>query len=185
MNARAEPLSPDALEDRADGLRRQISATFGRLRFNLAPRNLVNEIAGRTGVSDASPREVFASVAKRHPTTTILVMLGVGVWALSAMRSRGKIGTGTIGNTIGALGQSGRTAFQRRAAAKREEFMHVAATHISAGTERLLDAAETAIGQQISRLPVTNAGASVIESAVQMLLFAALEAMVTKSRKVI
>jgi hypothetical protein len=185
MNAGVEPLSPEALEDSADRLRRQIGTTLGHLRCNLAPRNLVNEIAGRTGVADLSPQEVFVSVTKRHPTTTILVILSVGVWALSAMRLRGKIGTGTIDSSIAALGQSGQNAFQRRAAAKRQEFIQAAETHISTGAERLLDSVEAAIGRQVSQLPVANVGGSMVESAVQMLLFAALEAMVTKARKAI
>jgi hypothetical protein len=184
MNAAVEPISAEALEDSADRLRRQIGTTLGRLRFNLAPRNLVSEITERTGLADVSPKEVFVSVTKRHPTTAILVMLGVGVWALSAMRSRGKLDTGTIGGSIGTLAQSGRTAFQRRASVKREEFMRAAQAHISTGAERLLDAVETGISGKVSRLPIANAAGSVIESAVQMLLFAALEAMVTRARKV-
>jgi hypothetical protein len=183
MNSMSHPLSAEALEESADRLRLQIRTTVDDLRFNLAPRNLVSEIAGRTGVNDVTPREVFDSVAKRHPTTTVLVAAGVGIWAFFAMRSRGKIGTGTIGNTIGALGQSARTAFQRRAASKRDEFLRVADTHISAGAERLLDAVETAIGQQISQHSVTNSGVSVIEPAVRMLVFAVLEAIVTKVKK--
>ena len=177
MNVRERPQSPDELEDTADRLRRQIRATLGQLRVNVAPRNLAHEIVGRAGFSDASPRDVFDAVAKRHPLTSILLMLGMGAFAFSALRSRGK-----IGNTIGALGQPVRTAFQRRAAAKREEFVRAADTQISAGAERFMNAAEAAIGQRVSQLSLSNAGGSVIESAVQMLFFAALEAMIMKVR---
>jgi hypothetical protein len=89
MNARVNPsnLSPDELQQDADRMRRQIGSTVERLRTRLTPRNIVSEIAEGAGMQDVTPRSVVDFAARRHPISTVLVGLGLGVLAFSVLKS--------------------------------------------------------------------------------------------------
>jgi hypothetical protein len=114
LDARVFPnrTSPDKLELDADRVRGQIGATLERLRTKLTPRNIVGEMAEDVGVSDLTPRAFFDFAARRHPVPTVLVGLGLGVLAFSALRSNEKSGSGALHESFAALAQSARKHHQ-------------------------------------------------------------------------
>ena len=135
MDARvASP--PDELERQADRVRSQIGATLDQLRTKLTPRNIIGEIAEGSGLRDLTPRSFVDFAARRHPVSTVLVGVGLGVLAFSVLRSSEKSGRGVLRETLGALAQSARNSFQTHAAAKREDFVRAAEAQLSAGAEQ-------------------------------------------------
>ena len=119
-------LSPDELEQDADRVRRQIGSTLGRLRERLTPRNIISEIAEGSGVRDVTPRSVVDFAARRHPVSTVLVGLGLGVLAFSVLRSSEKAGPGALHQTFSSLAQSARDTFKAHAEAKRQDYLVLA-----------------------------------------------------------
>jgi len=156
-------------------LRGEIGVTLDQLRTKLTPRNIVGEIAESNGVADLTPRSVFDFAARRHPVSTVLVGLGLGILAFSALRSSEKNGPGALRETLAALTQSARNSFKTHAAAKREDFVRAAEVQLSAGAEHLSGAVERGVGELVSRLPAPSEAKPLIESAMQVLLIAALE----------
>ena len=182
MDARVTGTSADELERSADRLRGDIGATLERLRTKLTPRNVLAEIAEGAGVSDLNPRSFFDFAARRHPIPTVLVTLGLGALAVSALRSRGS-GPGALQATFSALTQSARDSFNTHAAAKREDFVRAAEAQLSAGAGLLSDAVEKGVGELISRVPAPPEAKPLLESALQVLLIAGLETIFSKVRK--
>jgi hypothetical protein len=164
-------------------VRGDIGATLEQLRTKLTPRNIVGEIAESAGVADLTPRSVFDFAAQRHPVSTVLVGLGLGMLALSALRSGDKNGPGALQETLSALTQSARKSFKSHAAAKREDFVRAAEVQLSAGAEHLGDAVDRGVGELVSRLPAPSEAKPLIESALQVLLIAALEKIFARSWK--
>ena len=186
MDARmASPpeMSPDELEREADRVRSQIGVTVSRLRTKLTPRNIAGEIAERGGLRDLTPRSFVEFAARRRPVSTVLVGLGLGALAFFALRSSEKSGPGALRETLGALTQSARNSFQTHAAAKREEFVRVAEAQLSASAEHLSDAVDKGVGELVSRVPAPPEARPLIESALQVLLIAALETILAKAKK--
>lgn len=186
MDARvASPpeMSPDECERQADRVRSQIGATLNQLRTKLTPRNIVDEIAEGSGLRDLTPRSFVDFAARRHPVSTVLVGLGLGVLAFSVLRSSEKSGAGGLRETLGALTQSVRNTFQTHAAAKREDFVRAAEAQLSAGADHVRNAVEKGVGELVSRVPAPPEARPLIESALQVLLIAALETILAKAKK--
>ena len=173
--------SPDELEARADHVRGKLGATIDSLRQRLTPRNLVDEITDRSGVRQFAPSSMFDFAARRHPVTTVLVGLGAALLAFSAVKAGGKAGSGSIRETLDELSQSARQAFKDRAEAKRRDFVQTAQAHLSTGVDQLGDAVERGIGDFVSRMPAPAETKPLIESAVQILLVAAIETLLRKT----
>jgi hypothetical protein len=184
MNARVNPsnLSPDELQQDADRMRRQIGSTVERLRTRLTPRNIVSEIAEGAGMQDVTPRSVVDFAARRHPISTVLVGLGLGVLAFSVLKSSEKGGPGALHQTFSSLAQSARNSFNAHAAAKREDFVRAAEAHLTAGAGQLSGAVEKKLGDVVSLVPAPVEARPLIESALQLLLVSAMEAIFAKAR---
>jgi hypothetical protein len=174
---------PDELERQADRVRGQIGATLDQLRTKLTPRNIVGEIAEGGGLLNLTPRSFVDFAARRHPVSTVLVGVGLGVLAFSVLRSSEKSGRGVLRETLGALAQSARNSFQTHAAAKREDFVRAAEAQLSAGAEQVRDAVEKGVGELVSRSPAPPEARPLVESALQLLLIAALETILAKAKK--
>jgi hypothetical protein len=176
-------LSPDELQQDADRARRQIGSTLERLRIKLTPRNIISEIAEGTGVQDLTPRSVVDFAARRHPVSTVLVGLGLGVLAFSVLRSSEKAGPGALHQTFSSLAQSARDTFKAHAAAKREDFVRAAEAHLTTGVGHLTGAVEKGLEDLVSLVPAPAEARPLIESALQVLLISALETIFAKARK--
>jgi len=176
-------MSPDELEVQANRVRDQMGATVEQLRAKLTPRNIVGEISERSGVRDLTPSSLFDFAARRHPVSTVLVGLGLGVLAFAAARSSKKAGPGVLRETLGALTHSAGNTFKARAAAKREDFVRAAEAQMSAGAEHLSSAVDKGLGELLSRVPAPPEAKPLIASAVQVLLLAALETIFARARK--
>src|SRR5271170_3383536 len=176
-------MSSDELERQADRVRSQIGATVGRLRTKLTPRNIIGEIAEGSGLRDLTPRSFVDFAARRHPVSTVLVGLGLGVLAFSVLRSSEKSGPGTLRETLGTLTESARNSFQTHAAAKREDFVRAVEAQLSASAEHLSDAVDKGVAELVSRVPAPPEARPLIESALQVLLIAALETILAKAKK--
>jgi len=185
MNARVIPsdLTPDELQQDADRVRRQIGSTLERLRTKLTPRNIVNEIAEGSGVGDVTPRSVVDFAARRHPVSTVLVGLGLGVLAFSVLRSSEKAGPGALHQTFSSLAQSARDTFKAHAEAKRQDFVRAAEAHLTTGAGHLTGAVEKGLEDLVSLVPAPVEARPLIESALQLLLISGLEAIFAKARK--
>jgi hypothetical protein len=176
--------SPDELERQANRVRSEIGATVDQLRMRLTPRNIAAEIAEGSGLRDLTPRSFVDFAARRHPVSTVLAGLGLGVLAFTVLRSSEKSGPGgALRDTLGALTQSARNSFQSHAAAKREDFIRAAEAQLSAGAEHVSDAIEKGVGELVSRVPAPSEARPLIGSALQVLLIAALEAILAKAKK--
>ena len=173
-------------EEDADRAGARLGRTIVRLKSNLAPSNLADQIARGSGFRDASAASAVDFATKRYPIPTLLVALGVGVWAYSKARSRssrwGAGDTSSVRATVDTLTRSATNVFRQRAGAKREEFVVAASSHIAAGASQLSDTIENRVDDLIHNIPASPAMRRVIESAVQMALLSALEALAPKPR---
>jgi len=175
--------SPAELEAQANRVRGQVGDTLDALRSRLTPRNLIDEMADRSGVREITPSSMFDFAVGRHPMITAAAGVGVGLCAFLAFRSSSASGPGIIRQTIGDLSQSTKKSLKSRVEAKRGEFMRAAETHLSAGVEQLSDAVEKGVGELVSRSPAPNEAKPLIESAIQIILIAAFESLLNRRRK--
>ena len=173
-------------EEDADRARVRLGGTIVRLKSNLAPSNLADQIARGSGFRDASAASAIDFATKRYPIPTLLIALGVSVWAYSTARSRssrwGAGNASSMRDTVDTLTRSATNVFRQRAGAKREEFVVAESSHIAAGASQLSDTIENGVDDLIHKIPASPAMRRVIESAVQMALLSALEALAPKSR---
>jgi hypothetical protein len=178
-------LSPDEYEEDANRTRAELSSTWAQLRTNLVPSNLVDEVAHGSGVRGITPAAAFDFGARRHPVPTALIGLGIGLLAFSFARSRpgdGRGAQGSLRNTAGALARSATDVFRDRAEAKRRALVSVASANIKVGATQLSNAIEDGVDDLIGKIPATPAARPLIESAIQMVLLVALEALLPKPR---
>jgi Protein of unknown function (DUF3618) len=185
LNARVIPsdLSPDELQQDADRVRRQIGSTLERLRTKLTPRNIISEITEGSGMGDVTPRSVVDFAARRHPVSTVLVGLGLGVLAFSVLKSSEKGGPGALQQTFSSLAQSARDTFKAHAETKRQDFVRAAEAHLTTGAGHLTGAVEKGLEDLVSLVPAPVEARPLIESALQLLLISGLEAIFAKARK--
>ena len=178
-------LSPDEYEEDANRIRARLSSTWGQLRTNVVPSNLVDEIAQASGLREMTPAAAFDFGARRHPVPTALIGFGLGLLAFSFARSRpgnGNEAQGSLRNTAGALARSATDVFRDRAEAKRQALVSVASSHIKVGATLLSNAIENGVDDFIGKIPATPAARPLIESAIQMALLVALESLLPKPR---
>lgn len=173
-------------EEDANRIMARLRATIAQLRTNLAPSGLVDELAQNSGLRDVSPAMAFDFAARRHPIPTALIGLGIGLWVYSLARSKsshgGDISTrGSIRSTAGSLARSATNVFRDRAEAKRQAFVSLASSQIKAGATQLSDAIEESVDNVIKELPAARAARPLIASAIQMALFAAVDALLPKT----
>jgi hypothetical protein len=181
---REPALSPDEYEEDANRIRARLGATLAQLRTNLVPSNLIDEVARESGVREMSLAGAFDFSVRRHPLPTALIGLGIGLWAIALSRSSdAHKGKSSLRETVRSIARSATGVFRERAEAKRLAFASVASSHIQAGATQLSDAVEKSVHDLIGGTPGTPATRPLIESAVQMALFAALEGLLSRSRK--
>jgi len=177
--------SPDDYEEDADRVRAQLSSTWAQLRTNLVPSNLVDEIAQQSGLREVTPATLFDYGARRHPVPTMLFGLGIGLLAFSLARSRSRNGHDaqrSVRDAAGALARSASDVFRDRAEAKRRALVSMASSHIQAGATQLSNAIENGVDDLIGNIPAAPAARPLIESAIQMALFMAVEALLPQGR---
>jgi len=179
----AEVLSPDQLETRADSVRSQIGLTLDGLRSKLTPRNFVDELTERSGVRELDSSAVFDFALRRHPLVTAAAGVGIGLCALFALRSTTGTGPSVIRRTIDDLSLSAKQNLKDRVEAKRSEFMRAAESQLSAGAEHLSEAVEKGVGELVSRSPAPSQAKPLIEAAVQIILIAAFESLLNRTRR--
>jgi hypothetical protein len=180
-------LSPSECEEDANRVRARLGSTIAQLRTNLAPANLVDELARGSGLRDVSPGSALDFAARRHPIPTALIGLGIGLWAYSLARSKSTHGGEAparrpLRSTGESLARSATNVFRDRAEAKRQQFVAVASSHVKAGATQLSDVIEKSIDDLIGKIPATPATRPLIESAIQMALLAMFEALLPKLR---
>ena len=179
-------LSPDQYERDANRIRARLSSTWAQLGANLAPSNLATEIARASGVHEITPAGVFDFGARRRPVPTAVIGLGLGLLAFSLARTKSSNGHeahGSLRKTAEALGRSATDVFRDRAEAKRQALISVASSQIRAGATQLSDAIEKGVDDVIGEIPATPGVRPFIQSAIQMALLAALEALLPNRDK--
>ena len=83
-------------------------------------------------------------------------------------------------STAGALARSATDVFRDRAEAKRQALVGAASSQIKVGATQLSNAIENGVDDLIGRIPATPAARPLIESAIQMALLMAFEALLPK-----
>jgi hypothetical protein len=177
--------TPAEYEEDANRIRTRLGATISQLRVNLHPANLIDEAARGSGFRDATPAGVFDYGVRRHPIPTALVGLGVGLFAFSLLRSRSAGGAGAKGfvsDAAGSLARSATNVFRERADSRRRAFVGAANAHIKAGASQLSDMIENSVDAFIGKIPATPAARPLVESAIQVALLAAVEALLPKAK---
>jgi len=179
----AEGLTPDELEARADSVRDQVAETLAALRLKLAPRSLIDEMAERSGVRDLDAGSIVDFAVRKHPVASGLAGLCVGLWAWRAFRASPETGPGLIRQTMGDLSQSAKQALKNKAQVQRTAFVRAAEAQLSAGAQHLSDAVETGVRDLVARTPAPPEAKPLIESAAQIILIAAFEALFDRVRR--
>jgi hypothetical protein len=178
-------LTPAEYEEDANRIRSRLAATISQLRTNLTPSNLMDEAARGSGLRDATPAGVIDYGARRHPVPTALVGLGIGLVAFSLVRSSfagGNSAKGFVRQTAGSLARSAGNVFHERAESRRRAFVGAANLHVKAGASQLSDMIEKSVDDFIGKAPATLALRPLVESAIQMALLAAVEALLPKAK---
>lgn len=177
--------SAGELEEDVDRARLRVGATIVQLRSNLSPRNLAEEIARESGIQGISATDVVEYCVKRHPIPTLLIGVGAGILAFSLARSHRKA-TNSDGEALrdaaASLARSATDVFRDRAQRKRQEFMGAAKPHIEAGASHISDIIGKGVDNLVGQIPANAEMRPVIQSAIQTLLFTALNAILPRPR---
>jgi hypothetical protein len=197
----SEELSILELEDAANRVRARLGVTLDRLRHNLTPAHLLDEWADSSGLKEMTPEKIFTFAARRHPVPTMLIGASLGFLAYSAA-SRTKTNSREldltpnatdggdrdhpprkIGDMIGALADSATEVFRERVDAKREELVNAAKSHVTVGAKHLSDVVESKLDDLLTQIPGPWAARPIVAATAQLLLVAALQAVLRKSPK--
>jgi hypothetical protein len=178
--------SAQAHELEANRLRARLAATTDQLRTNLRPAHLADEVAKGIGLNDVSAASVVDAVTKKYPMGAALIGIAVSAWAFSKFRKSGANGgasgvMASLRETSNSLGRSATDAFRARAESKRQEFVGVAKSHIEAGVSNLADTIEKKLEGAIDIVPSGSSARPLVESAMKVLLAAALEGLIAKA----
>jgi hypothetical protein len=179
------PISSD-YESEANRVRKEIDETVKELRLRLTPSGLASEAAAGVGLTDASWAGAFEFATERHPIPTAIAGLGIALWALMAIRNRSRRGgvaslASPFRESSESLVDSASRVFRERAALKRRELVRAARARIAAGAERLSDEVERKLDDVVDQVPGGSEVRTLIASAIQIALTAALEGLLRKN----
>jgi hypothetical protein len=168
-------------EDEANRLRARINATMRQLRSNLEPANIVEELKQSSGLDGVTPATALNFAMRRYPVPTLLVGLGIGVWAYSMIRPH-SLREGTLPAAARSLADGVTNAFRDRVDAKRKAAIAVARSQLMKGATHVADAIERRVDGFVGELPATPVARPLVEAAVRLLLLGAFDAMLPRSK---
>ena len=176
-------------EAEANRLRAQIGATIDELNGRLTPSNMASEAASRMGIVDMSWSGAFGYASKRYPVPTAVVGLGIGLWALTALRNRPRRESAAplaapMRESAESIVDSATRVLRERAEAKRRQFVDVAQAHVATGAATLSDEIEKKLETVIDRVPGGSSIRPLIESSIQVALAAALEGLMRRPSRI-
>ena len=187
MNDTSESLSADQLEAEADRARERLNATVDELLLNLRPKSLASEWMQGSGVSERTAGETIELAYRRHPVAITLFGLGLGFLAVvgtrRAVASRAGAGasvTQSIGQSFAELGDTVTDIVRERARQNSERLLKIAEREVAATTERMADAVEHSLEGWLAKIPAPAAAQPLVTSGAQLLLAAALQAILRK-----
>jgi hypothetical protein len=178
---------PEALEEEANRRRARLAATAARLRDNLQPTKLVDEFSRGSGLQDMTPAKAFDFAARRHPFLLVAAGLGAGLLAAFALRA-GKSNRdepredASVRGHLNAIAGSAADVLRQRLNAKRDALLDRAKVQVAEGASQLSDVIEKGVDDLMSEIPAPELVRPVVESAIQMLMLAALDMMVSKRK---
>jgi hypothetical protein len=186
------------LEADANRLRAQLAVTVDQLRHQLTPAHLLDEWAESSGLKGTTPNEIFDFAARRHPVPTVLVGAGLGILAYAIARRR-NIQNRQLDLTpnrprddreprrrdsttdiVGSLTETAAKAFRERAEAQQEAVIDAAKTRVASAAGQLSGTMERKLDDIFAHTSVPADARPILVTAVQLLLVAALEAVLPK-----
>ncbi|SEE40795.1 hypothetical protein SAMN05444161_5669 [Rhizobiales bacterium GAS191] len=193
-----QALSASQLADDANRVRERLGVTIDELRRNLTASRLLDEWTQSSGLKDMTAEKVLDIAARRHPIPTVLIGAGLGFLAYSAVRrtkaynrdidltpnpsgeDREPRPPGRIASMVSSLAESATKVFRDRARAKSEEVMNHAKAQVTSGAQQLSGAMERTLDDWLTKIPGPPAARPILVSAAQLLLVAALQALLPK-----
>ncbi|MBV8961890.1 MAG: DUF3618 domain-containing protein [Hyphomicrobiales bacterium] len=182
-----ETMSPDQLEAEADRARQRLNATVDELLQNLRPKSLASEWAQNTGLNRLTAGDTIEFAYRRHPVALTLAGLGIGLLAYASTRRRASPSpqnrqsfTQSIGESFAELGDTITNIIRERARQNSERLLRIAEKEVAATTERVTDAVEQSLEGWMAKIPGPPAAQPLLTSSAQLLLAAALQAILRK-----
>jgi hypothetical protein len=157
--------------------RADLAATIDKLRMNLKPANLIDEMARGSGLRDVTVANGFYWALRRRPLTILLLAGGVGFWVYYRSRtSASRVDrSGSLRSAIASLGDSAAKTVRERAKARGEAALGKAQNFVEAGATQLCDAVEKEVGDLVQGIPASAGSRLLIDSAVRLATLAVLE----------
>ncbi|MBV8767481.1 MAG: DUF3618 domain-containing protein [Hyphomicrobiales bacterium] len=184
--AEDETSSPAELEAQVDRARQRLDATVDELLQNLRPKSLASEWAQSAGLNQLTSGDTIELAYRRHPVALTLAGLGIGLLAYASTRRRPSSSrsrqsfTQSMGDSFAELGDTVTGIVRERARQNSERLLRIAEKEVAATTERLTDAVEHSLQGWMSKMPGPPAAQPLITSSAQLLLAAALQAILRK-----
>jgi hypothetical protein len=190
--------SPSELEADANRLSAGLGVTVDRLRHQLTPAHLLGEWAESSGLKAITPDKVFDLTARRHPVPTALVGAGLGILAYAIARrwnirnrqldlTPNRLGNDrepgprdTATDIVGSLTETATKAFREHAETQRKAVIDAARSHVGSAAKQLSGLMETTLDDILAHIPVSADVRPALVTTVQLLLVAALEAVLPK-----
>jgi hypothetical protein len=176
-------------EAEANRLRAQIGATVDALNDRLTPSKLASEVASSVGIVDMSWSGAFHYASRRHPVPTAIIGLGIGLWALAALRKRSRdentaVLAAPMRESAESIVDSATRVLRQRAEAKRRQFVDIAQAHVAKGAATLSDEIEKKLETVIDSVPGGTSARPLIQSSIQVALAAALEGLLRRPSRI-
>jgi hypothetical protein len=187
MNDTSENLSADQLEAEADRARERLNATVDELLVNLRPKSLASEWMQGSGLNETTAGETIELAYRRHPVAITLFGLGLGLLAVVGTRRAVSSRAGgsrsvsqSIGQSFADLGDTVTGIIRERARQNSERLLKIAEREVATTTERMADAVEHSLEGWLAKIPAPPAAQPLLTSGAQLLLAAALQAILRK-----
>jgi hypothetical protein len=166
-------------------LRARIGDTIEELRANFEPARLVDEVATAAGIDVSSPSASIVRVAQRHPIPSAAIAVGIGLLAyVSFARRKTNHGPAQGGSSLrrvsSSLIQSASKTLHERGEARRQQFVNAARARIADGATSIADRIDEAVEDLTQGLPGEASVRPLLQSGIQLVLSAALEAIVAR-----
>jgi hypothetical protein len=187
MNETKERLTADQLEAEADRTREQLNATVDELLLNLQPKSLASEWAQSAGLNNLTAGDTIELVYRRHPVAITLCGVALGLLAVAGTRRARATHTGgpqgfaqSMSNSFADLGDTVIGIIRERARQKSERLLKIAEREVALTTERMVGAVDQSLEEWLAKIPAPPAAQPLLTSGAQLLLAAALQAILRK-----
>jgi hypothetical protein len=169
-------------------LRARIGDTVDEMRGNFESRNLIDEVATAAGIEVNAASASLVDAARRNPIPSAAIVLGVGLLAYASLvRRKANHGQAQDASSLprlsSSLVQSASKVLHERGEARRQQFVNGARARIADGAASIADRIDEAVEDLTSGLPGEASVRPLLQSGIQLLLSAALEAAVARFQR--